>query len=103
MRPRLVGIYHLLYVTLIASSAASRRRARAFDRIPFRELSTAYAEHLGRLFLHERDLRFTPSATLLRLFGLDRAALAASEDLSVVSVEAAERAVDRERVAVSAL
>ena len=103
MRLRLQGVYHLLYVALIASSAASRRRAEAFDHIPFSELSTAYAEHLGRLFLRERDLAFTPSSTLLRLFGLDRAALAAAEDLSVVSIEAAENAVDRERVVVSAL
>jgi hypothetical protein len=103
MRLRLQGIYHLLYVALIGSSAASRRRAQAFDRIPFKELSTAYAEHLGRLFMHERDLAFTPSSTLLRLFGLDRDALASAEDLSVVSIEAAEKAVDRERVTVSAL
>jgi hypothetical protein len=103
MRPRLQGIYHLLFVALLASSAASRRRAQAFDHIPFRELSTAYAEHLARLFLHERDLRFTPSSTLLRAFGLDRDALASAEDLSTVSIEAAERAVDRERVAVTAL
>jgi hypothetical protein len=103
MRPRLTAVYHLLYVTLIASSAASRRRAKAFDHIPFSELSTAYAEHLARLFLHERDLDFTPSATLLRLFGLDRDALAASDDPSVVSVQAAEDAVDRARVTVSAL
>lgn len=103
MRLRVKGIYHLLYAALIASSAASRRRAQAFDHIPFRELSTAYAEHLGRLFMHERDLDLTPSATLLRAFGLDREALAATEDLSTVSIEAAERAVDREQVVVSAL
>ncbi len=103
MRARLQGIYHLLFVALLGSSAASRRRAQAFDRIPFSELSTAYAEHLARLFLHESDLRFTPSSTLLRLFGLDRAALAASEDLSTVSIEAAEKAVDRAQVAVTAL
>ena len=102
-RLRLDALYHLLFVALVASSAASRRRAQAFDRIPFRELSTAYAEHLARLFLHERDLRFVPSSTLLRLFGLDRDALAQSEDLSVVSVEAAERAADRASVTVSAL
>ena len=102
-RRRLEGIYHLLYVTLIASAAASRRRAKAFDHIPFKELSTAYAEHLGRLFLHESDLAFTPSSLLLRAFGLDARALAASEDLSVVSIEAAERAVDRTKVSVSAL
>ncbi|APR88217.1 hypothetical protein A7982_13566 [Minicystis rosea] len=103
MRLRLQGLYHLLYVALIASSAASRRRAEAFDHIPFSELSKAYAEHLGRLFMHERDLAFTPSSMLLRLFGLDREKLADAEDLSVVSIEAAEKAVDRERVIVSAL
>jgi hypothetical protein len=102
-RVRLQGIYHLLFVALLGSAAASRRRALAFDHIPFRELSTAYAEHLGRLFLHESDLRFTPSSTLLRLFGLDREALARGEDLAAVSIEAAERAVDRERIAVTAL
>jgi hypothetical protein len=103
MKLRLKGIYHLLYVALLGSSAASRRRAEAFDRIPFRELSTAYAEHLARLFLHESDLDLVPSSTLLRLFGLDRDALARAEDLSAVSIEAAEQAVDRERVAVTAL
>jgi hypothetical protein len=102
-RLRLSAIYHGLTVALVASSAASRRRAKAFDRIPFAELSTAYAEHLARLFLHEPDLRFTPSSTFLRLFGLDRRTLAASEDPSVVSVEAAEQAADRARVVVSAL
>lgn len=102
-RLRLDALYHLLFAALVASSAASRRRAQAFDHIPFRELSTAYAEHLARLFLHERDLRFVPSSTLLRVFGLDRSALAQSEDLSAVSVEAAERAADRARVTVSAL
>jgi hypothetical protein len=103
MRPRLEAIYHLLFVTLLGSAAASRRRAERFDRIPFRELSTAYAEHLGRLFLHERDLAFTPPAALLRLFGLDRDTLAASEDLSAVSVRAAEAAVERDHVVVTAL
>jgi hypothetical protein len=102
-RARLTAIYHLLFVALLASAAASRRRAQAFDHIPFGELSTAYAEHLGRLFLHESDLRFTPSAAILRLCGLDRAALAASPDLSVVSIEAAEKAVDRGQVSVTAL
>lgn len=102
-RQRLKGLYHLLYAALIASSAASRRKAKAFDHIPFTELSTAYAEHLGRLFMHERDLALTPSSTLLRLFGLDRDALGAEEDLSVVSIEAAEKAVDRDRVNVTAL
>lgn len=103
MRLRLRGVYHLLFVALLGSAAASRRRAEKFDHISFRELSTAYAEHLGRLFLHESDLSFTPSSLLLRLFGLDRDALAASEDSSAVSVRAAEAAVERERVDVTAL
>jgi hypothetical protein len=103
LRARLTAIYHLLFVALLASAAASRRRAQAFDHIPFGELSTAYAEHLGRLFLHESDLRFTPSSTILRLCGLDPGALAASADLSAVSIEAAEQAVDRGRVVVTAL
>ena len=74
-----------------------------FDKIPFAVLSSAYAEHLGRLFLHESDLDFTPSPLLLRLFGLRADVLAASEDESVASVRAAEAAVDRERVEVRAL
>ncbi len=102
-RAHLDRIYHLLYVALIGSSYASRRRAEKFDKIPFRELSRAYAEHLGKLFLHEDDLRFSPSSLLLRAFGLRRAELCASPDDSVVSVQAAEAAVDRERVEVRAL
>src|SRR6185436_12003821 len=39
MRPRLTLIYHLLFVALLASAAASRRRAERFDRIPFKVLS----------------------------------------------------------------
>jgi hypothetical protein len=101
--PRLRAIYHLLFVALLGSAAASRRRAEKFDRIPFRELAKAYAEQLGRLFLHESDLSFTPSNVLLGLFGLTKGGLLASEDVSAVSVRAAEAAVDRERVTVTAL
>jgi hypothetical protein len=102
-RPRLHVLHHVLFAALLGSAAASRRRAQAFDRIPFRELATAYAEHLARLFLHEPDLRFSPPRPLLWLCGLDRDTLAASEDLSAVSIRAAEAAVDRERVSVTAL
>jgi hypothetical protein len=103
MRPRLTALYNVLFVALLGSAAASRRRALAFDRIPFRELAGAYAEHLGRLFLHEPDLRLTPPEPLLRLFGLSRRDLLASEHPSAVSVRAAEEAVDRARVVVTAL
>lgn len=102
-RLRLRLVYDLLYCALLLSSAASRRRAQAFDRIPFEELSRAYAEHLARLFVQEEDLDLSPPWLLLRIFGLDRAELASREDLSAVSVRAAEAAVDRDKVAVSAL
>ncbi|MGK3984074.1 hypothetical protein WME99_13610 [Sorangium sp. So ce136] len=92
-----------IFAALLASAAVSRRRAFAFGRIPFRVLAGAYAEHLGRLFVHERDLHFAPPELLLRLFGHSRRSLAMSEDPSAVSVLSAEAAVDRERVVVTAL
>lgn len=105
-RRRMKIIYNVLFAALLGSSAASRRRAQKFDKIPFKELSTAYAEQLGRLFLHESDLDLTPPSVLLRLFGLDREELVKSGDafaVSAVSVEAAEAAVDRDQVNVTAL
>ena len=102
-RLRLRALYHSLYVALIASAAASRRRAKLFDRIPFGELARAYAEHLGKLFLQESDLALTPSSLVLRACGLRPSELAQGEGHSVVSVRAAEAAVDRERVHVTAL
>lgn len=103
MKPRLVLVYNLLFAALLGSAYASRRRAQAFDHIPFKELAKAYAEQLGKLFLHESDLQLSPPDLLLRLFGLDREELRASESESAVSVRAAEEAVDRERVTVTAL
>jgi hypothetical protein len=98
---RLRPLYHLLTAALMASAAASRRRAKRFDHIPFRTLARAYAEHLGRLFVHADDLGFTPSTALLATVGLRRSDLAGFEDLT--SVAAAERAADRSRVVVDAL
>jgi Rubrerythrin len=103
MRLRLRVIHDTLFAALLGSAAASRRRAEKFDRIPFKELATAYAEHLGRLFLHEPDLRFEPPWVLLKICGLDARELAASENLSAVSVLAAEAAAEREQVRVTAL
>jgi hypothetical protein len=102
-RMRLRALYHSLYLALIGSAAASRRRALLFDRIPFAELARAYAEHLGKLFLQEADLALTPSSLVLRACGLRKDELAGGEDHSAVSVQAAEAAVDRERVHVTAL
>lgn len=102
-RLRMKVIYNVLFVALLGSSAASRRRAEKFDKIPFKELSTAYADQLARLFLRESDLDLMPPAGLLRVFGLDREELARSTEPSAVSVEAAEAAVEREHVVVTAL
>jgi hypothetical protein len=100
-RRDLQRLYHLLTASLMASAAASRRRAKAFDHIPFPTLAKAYAEHLGRLFVHAEDLGFTPSRALLATVGLRRRDLLGHSD--VLSVAAAERAADRSQVMVEAL
>ncbi|MCC6808874.1 MAG: ferritin-like domain-containing protein [Deltaproteobacteria bacterium] len=100
-RAKLQGVYHLVYTALIGSAFASRRVAKPFDHISFKDLATAYAANLGRLFLNEPDLLLRPSETLLRLFGLRGEVLAAERD-DVTSVAAAEAAADRERVVVRA-
>jgi hypothetical protein len=102
-RLRLRLVYDLLYGALLLSAAASRRRAQKFDHIPFKELARAYAEHLARLFVQEDDLDLAPPAFVLWLFGFDEKELARGEGISAVSVRAAEAAVDREKVVVSAL
>jgi hypothetical protein len=100
-KPRLRRLYHLLTASLMASAYASRRRAKLFDNIPFPTLARAYAEHLGKLFVHADDLGFRPSRVLLATVGLRREDLATADD--VTSVEAAERAADRTQVVVEAL
>ena len=87
--------------SLVASAAASRRRTKTFDRIPFKTLSRAYARQLGRLFVHSPDLGFVPSRALLAVVGVDRRDLETGGDL--VSAEVAERAADRSQVVVEAL
>ena len=87
--------------TSMASAYASRRRARLFDNIPFPTLARAYAEHLGKLFVHADDLGFRPSRILLATVGLRPDDLAVADDLT--SVAAAERAADRTQVIVEAL
>ena len=98
---RLRPLYHLLTAALMASAAASRRRAKRFDNIPFKTLARAYAEHLGRLFMTTEDFGLKPSRVLLATVGLRRADLRGGEDL--LSVEAAERSADRAQVVVEAL
>jgi hypothetical protein len=100
-KPRLRRLYHLLTASLMASAYASRRRAKPFDNIPFATLARAYAEHLGKLFVHADDLGFQPSRVLLATVGLRPEDLAIADDLT--SVAAAERAADRTQVDVDAL
>ncbi len=102
-RLRQQALHDLLFAGLLASAYASRRRAQAFDRIPFPVLARAYAEQLGRLFLHEADLRFAPPRGLLWLTGLSRSGLRATPNPSVISLEAAEAAAERREVVVSPL
>jgi hypothetical protein len=99
-RARLRGLYHATFLGLVASTVPSRRRAERFDRIDRPRLARAYAEQLARLFLEESDLGLAPSGWLLRAFRLDRGELLGQP--SAVTVEAAERAADRENVALEA-
>lgn len=98
---RLRPLYHGLTAALMASAAASRRRAYKFDNIPFKTLARAYAEHLGRLFTQADDFGLRPSRLLLATVGLRRSDLEGKEDL--LSEAAAERAADRTRVVVESL
>ncbi len=102
-RRRMRLIYQLLFVTLVASTIASRRRAQAFDRIPLQTLARAYAEQLAGLFEHEADLDLRPPRWLLRLMRIDERALGALRERVAIDVAAAEAAADRDKVVVTAL
>jgi hypothetical protein len=102
-RARLTFIYQLLFVTLVASTIASRRRAQKFDHIPLKDLARAYAEQLAGLFLHEKDLALEPPHWLLRLLGIDRDELEHITEKVAISVAAAEASADRQKVVVTAL
>jgi hypothetical protein len=102
-RWRLWLLYQLLFVALVASTVASRRRARAFDGLSTRELGRAYAEQLAGLFLHERDLALGPPRWLLWLVGIRGSEVARITDEAAVSVAAAEASADRRGVAVTAM
>jgi hypothetical protein len=100
---RLRRLYRLLFCSLVLLPLASRPKARAFDRISTRELMRAYALELGRLFAREHDLSLAPPGIVLRLLGIGPEELTRGAELSPTSVEAAEHAVERERVVVTAL
>lgn len=100
---RLRRLYRLLFVALVLLPLASRPKAQKFDGIETRELMRAYALELGRLFAREHDLELTPPHLFLRLLGISPAELLRGATTSPTSVEAAEQAVDRENVIVTAL
>ncbi len=101
-RARLKGIYQMVFHSLVLMSLGSRKVAQDFDHITWKELTRAYVENLGRLFVNEPDLDFQPPRHLLAAFGLSRAALK-EEGPSAVSIAAAEAAARREDVKVDAL
>lgn len=101
--PRLRRLYWLLFASLVLLPLASRPKAFAFDRIHTRTLMRAYALELGRLFAREHDLNLAPPQLVLRLLGISPAELLPGSGPSPTSVEAAERAVDRDDVVVTAL
>jgi hypothetical protein len=102
-RLRLRVLYNLLFVSLVLLPIASRPKAEAFDRIPLRELTRAYAEHLARLFARESDLGLAPFRPLRWALGLGRTQYELTDEFAVTSAAAAEHAADRERVHVTAL
>jgi hypothetical protein len=100
---RLRVVFLLLFTSLLLLPLASRPKAQAFDGITTRELMRAYAEYLGRLFASEPELGLEPPRLLLWLVGVSRRDLQRTDELSVASIEVAERAADRTAVAVTAL
>lgn len=99
---RAQGLYHVLTAALVASAAASRRRALRFDRIPFSLLARAYAEALTRLFEQAPDLGLSPIPGLVPLLRATGGQSKAFGD-DPLSIRAAEAAVERDHVVVSAL
>jgi hypothetical protein len=100
---RLKVIYQVVFHSLVLMSLGSRKVAQDFDRISWRDLTKAYIENLGRLFVNEPDLDFAPPRPLLAAFGLSRAGLTDTDGPGAVSIAAAEAAARREDVKVEAL
>jgi hypothetical protein len=102
-RWRLKAIYNLLFVTLVASTIASRRRAQRFDKIPLEVMARTYAEQLAGLFLNETELAMMPPMWLMRLLGMGRDDLDGIAEKVAISVAAAEQSADRANVVVTPL
>ncbi len=89
-------LYHGLTAALVASAAASRRRALTFDRIPFSVLAGAYASALTRLFAQSPDLGLSPMPGLVPLLRVTGLFTQTGED--PLGLGAAEAAVDRDTI-----
>jgi hypothetical protein len=102
-RARLRAIYQIVFHSLVLMSLGSRKVAQEFDRIGWKELTAAYVENLGRLFVNEPDLDFAPPSHLLAAFGMSRNSLRNTGGVDAVGVAAAEAAARREDVRVTPL
>lgn len=102
-RTRLKAIYQMVFHSLVLLSLGSRKVAQSFDQVTWRELTSAYIENLGRLFVNEPDLDFQPPRHLLAAFGMTRTGLRSASDADTISAAAAEAAARREDVVVTAL
>ena len=96
-------VFHLLFISLLLLPLASRPKAQAFDHVGRLDLMRGYARELTRLFDGEPSLGLRPPSWILLALGISRTELREGEDPSVASIEAAERAADRENVEVVAL
>ncbi|HEX2758238.1 MAG TPA: ferritin-like domain-containing protein [Thermoanaerobaculia bacterium] len=102
-RARLKAIYQMVFHSIVLLSLGSRKVAREFDQISWKELTSAYVENLGRLFVNEPDLDFAPPRHLLAAFGMSRGSLKNADGVDAISVAAAEAAARREDVNVTPL
>src|SRR5262249_27103138 len=100
---RLRLAFSLMFVALVCLPLASRPKSRAFDRLDTLELSRAYAREPAGVSARGPGLPLQPPAWLLSLLGIDLDEIKGSADPAVTSVEAAERAAQRDDVHIGEL
>jgi hypothetical protein len=100
---RLRVVFRLMFVALVCLPLASRPKSQAFDRLGTLELCRAYARELSRVFAREPGLPFEPPSWLLAVLGVDLDELRTAAAPAVTSVEAAERAANRDDVEITTL
>lgn len=100
---RLRPLFHLLFASLVLLPLASRRKARAFDRLGVHELARAYAEQLAYVFESEPRLGLRAPSLVLWLLGSSRRHVRLHTRGIDGSQEAAERTANRGDVDIAAL